>query len=432
MATPTTERLAEQALAMLLAQGFDAAQVDARQQSVTELSAAHNLPSLMRSCESQRLVLVGLVDGRRASTEVSRVDAAHLREVIEALHAQALAAPQDAGHAVSRGQRLQIEQGPLQGEVGDVADGLADAVAGLLAHRAEHAPSVVLQEASASYTRQQQHTLTSEGSVLSTRLAWYDLSLLGSAREGGRSSSMNFGGGRTHSLDGASAAEFFGLGELMNELARQTEPRGFGGKFQGEVVLAPNAVRSLLTWLLAQLGDAQLLAGNSILRDKLGGQVASPLIGLRSRFDGPGVAAVSADAFVATPVHLLQQGRLTALLPTLYGSRKTGLPHRPVADEGWVIDAGEVSRADLVAGVQRGALVGRLSMGAPTANGDFAGVIKNSFAIEGGVVGHALSETMISGNIAQMLLEVSGVSRERLDQGWTCLPWLRVGGLHFS
>ena len=119
------------------------------------------------------------------------------------------------------------------------------------------------------------------------------------------------------------------------------------------------------------------------------------------------------------------------LLPSLYGSRKTGLPHVPSV-YGWEMNAGQESRAELVGQVSRGAIVGRLSMGMPAANGDFSGVIKNSFRIEGGTVGAALSEVMISGNMALMLKDLLGVSRERLDTGATVLPWLRIGGLHFS
>ena len=84
---------------------------------------------------------------------------------------------------------------------------------------------------------------------------------------------------------------------------------------------------------------------------------------------------------------------------------------------------------DLAAG---GALVNRLSMGRPASNGDFSGVIKNSFAIEGGKQGTALSETMITGNVAQMLKDVVAVSRERIDTGAFLLPWVRIGNLHFS
>jgi PmbA protein len=86
----------------------------------------------------------------------------------------------------------------------------------------------------------------------------------------------------------------------------------------------------------------------------------------------------------------------------------------------------------MLGAVDRGALVGRLSMGNPAPNGDFSGVIKNSFLIQGGTLGPALSEVMISGNIAQMLRDVLAVSRERIDTGSLLLPWLRIGQLNFS
>jgi PmbA protein len=175
-----------------------------------------------------------------------------------------------------------------------------------------------------------------------------------------------------------------------------------------------------------------LIDGSSVYRDAVGQQVASPLLNLRSRFEAPGVLPFSGDAFYTAPVTILAEGRLQTLTPSLYGSRKTGLPHVPVCGEGWTLDAGTTAREALVQGVARGALVDRLSMGRPAANGDFSGVIKNSFAIEGGQVGPALSETMISGNVAQMLRDVQAVSQERVETGGSCLPWLRVDGLHFS
>ena len=144
------------------------------------------------------------------------------------------------------------------------------------------------------------------------------------------------------------------------------------------------------------------------------------------------VAPLSADAFVTPPVRLLDGGRLTQLCPSLYGSRKTGVVHKPVASDGWDLQAGTTPLADLLAAVPRGALVDRLSMGDPAPNGDFSGVIKNSFALDKGRIGVALAETMISGNVAQMLKDVLAVSAERIDTGGDVLPWLRIGGLHFS
>jgi PmbA protein len=191
-------------------------------------------------------------------------------------------------------------------------------------------------------------------------------------------------------------------------------------------------VASLLAWLQGQLGDTQLIAGSSLYKESVGQAIASPLLTLRSRFDAPGVAPVSADAFAAPAVDVVRAGELRTLTPSLYGSRKTGLPHVPVAPSGWEIASGETAREQLFAGVARGAVVGRLSMGNPAANGDFSGVIKNSFRIMDGAVGTALAETMVSGNMARMLRDIVGVSRERIDSGGLALPWIRVANLHFS
>jgi PmbA protein len=258
----------------------------------------------------------------------------------------------------------------------------------------------------------------------------YGLSAFGTAHEGQLTSSFNAAGGTADTLD-APAPSLFGMGDMILELPRQVHTRALGERFAGEVVLTPQAVGDLLTWLLGQLGDTQLIAGSSLYRQQVGQAIASPRLGLRSRPDGPGTSPVSADAHVAAAVTVIDGGRLCTLLPSLYGARKTGLPHVPVAD-GWAMDAGDTPRDRLADGLSRGAWVGRLSMGMPASNGDFSGVIKNSFLVQDGRIGDALTETMITGNVAQMLRDIVAVSAERLDTGETCLPWLRIGGLHFS
>jgi len=197
-------------------------------------------------------------------------------------------------------------------------------------------------------------------------------------------------------------------------------------------VLTPPAVATLLGWLHAQLSDMQLISGSSLYRDRVGTRIASSLLTLSSRFDAPGIAAISGDGFVTPPVQLLDAGKLLRLTPTLYGSRKTGIAHVPTAAGGWQLAAGATPLSEMLSSVPRGALVGRLSMGNPASNGDFSGVIKNSFAIMDGATTTALSETMITANVARMLLDVKAVSRERIDTGAWCLPWLRVSGVHFS
>jgi PmbA protein len=419
---------AAQALGFMRDAGFDDAQVTAVHSRLHELNVAHNEPSLLRSTESNKLMLLGLIDGRMASTEVTDLTKEAVRARIAGLFADAKSAPQDAANAVSSGQRARIVQGPQEPD----SDLLATKMAELLAFRKAQTPRMMIDEGDTKHQRQRWHTLTTGGSDLSASIGCYSMGVFGTAREGKRSSSFNYTGGAANELAGQAAQDYFGIAQMLRDTERQIDTQPLAGKFVGDVVFTPSAVADLLGWLLGQLGDTQLIAGSSLYRESVGRQIASPLFTLRSRFDAPGVAALSSDGFNAAPVTLVDKGVLKALTPSLYGSRKTGLKHVPVAQGGWDMVAGATPLAEMVGGVKRGALVGRLSMGMPAANGNFSGVIKNSFAIDGGEIGSALSETMIAGNMAQMLKDIVAVSREVIDGGSTRLPWLRIANLHFS
>ncbi len=418
---------AEGALALMRARGFDQAQVTASSTREDELNIADGEPSLLRSTDSRRLALTGIVDGRRAATELTEFGAQAIREGVDELLAAAAAAPRDAANQVSSGQRARIVQGPQQADI----DLLTEKARELLEFFRRETPKVNIRESVVAHTLARSHTLTSAGSDLEASVGHHTLSAFGMARDGPKVSSFDYTGGSCHEMD-RDASEYFGIAGMLRDLERQLDARPFESKFVGDVILTPAAVADFVSWFLGQLCDVQLIAGSSLYRDRVGEAVASPLLTLRSRFDAPGVTALTADAFVAPPVEILRRGVLTTLTPSLYGSLKTGLPHVPTAASGWELLAGDAPRSQLIADTPRGALVGRLSMGVPASNGEFSGVIKNSFAIAGGKLGPALSETMISGNVARMLIDVAGVSRERLDTGAFLLPWVRIGNLHFS
>lgn len=427
-APSTLSDIAQRALASMREAGFHEAQVSATATRLHELNVNHNEPSLLRDTESHRLFLLGIVDGRMASTEVTDLRPQAVRDRAAALFADAAAAPQDDANAVSRGQQAHIVKGPQQADL----DTLATKMRELLAFRASQTPRMMVDEANASHRLVRSHIVTSGGSELDLSVGTYLMTVFGTAREGSRSSSFNYTGGAADDLASAPAVAHFGIEQMLRETERQIRTEPAGGKFVGEVVLTPNAVESLLGWLLGQLADTQLIAGSSLYRQRVGSAIGSKLLNVRSRFDGPGCVPVSPDAHLAAPVEVVRDGTLLTLTPTLYGSRKTGCPHVPVAADGWEIGAGAESVSTLLRGVQRGALVGRLSMGMPAANGNFSGVIKNSFSVRDGETGPALGETMISGNMAQMLRDITGISSERIDVGGWILPWVRIANLHFS
>jgi len=421
---------AQQVLAALRQRGFEHAQVTVSDTRRCELNLAHNEPSLLRSNEARKLSATGIVGGRRASAEGSDLSADGVALLVDELWTSAGSAPPDAANAVSTGQQLRVAKGPRDADPA----ALAAALRTLLDWRATNTPTMMIEEATAAHVHHRSHTVTGTadggGSAIDCDLGWCEMTVFGLARDGGQTSSFNYAGGSADALTDVPAR--FGIERMMRELTQQVHTRPLAERFVGDVVLAPGAVGDLLSWLMGQLRDGPLIDGSSVYRERVGELVASPLLTLKSRYDAPGCAPLSSDAFVTPAVTLLDAGRLTQLCPSLYGSRKTGVVHKPVAGDGWELLAGSTPLADIVAAVPRGALVDRLSMGNPAPNGDFSGVIKNSFAIDAGRTGAALAETMISGNVAQMLKDVLAVSAERIDSGSDALPWLRIGGLHFS
>ena len=97
-----------------------------------------------------------------------------------------------------------------------------------------------------------------------------------------------------------------------------------------------------------------------------------------------------------------------------------------------VIASGDKTLDEIIAGIEKGILVGRFSGGDPAQNGDFSGVAKNSFLIENGKITGAVSETMISGNLAEMLNNLVAISKERVADGYSVLPYAAFDGITVS
>ena len=420
-------KIAERALEAMQKTGFNAAQVSVSISEKDEFNVNHNNPSLLRSTEDHGINLVGILDHRKASMTLTDLGKGAIDAGIQELFERTRFAPRDEANAVAEDQTAVFEQGPVEGDM----DLLTRKVRELLAFRADKTPKVQIEEASAVHKFARETLLTTAGTRLSCKVGSYSLSVMATASENGKASSFNYTGGVANDVSEAHASKLFGIGDMLMETEQQIDAGPIGGNFVGDIILAPTAVSDLLGWLLSQLRDHALIAGTSLFKDRVGQQIANEMLTVRSRFDAPGHATYTTDGFLTPPLTLVEKGRLNHLLPSLYGSLKTGITHTP-ASSGWSIDKGGISRDDLVACIAKGAMVNRLSMGSPGPNGDFSGVIKNSFMIEGGGIGRALSETMIAGNMAKMLNNIAGISSEHLDLGTEDFPWIRINNLNFS
>ena len=419
---------ADLALQIMLEKGFDDAQVSADLRKRNMLSFHDDEVSVMRSGETHKLNLIGIIDGRRASADLGDLKEDSIHAAAERLFASASAAPQDVANAVSSNERAQITRGPQECE----SELLARKVGELLDFRNTETPRAHLNEGSCSYTHNTRRVLSSRGSDLVSNIGYYSLDTYVVAREGVHVSSANGASGNCEDIAAKHAADWFDIGRILRETEAQLYPQGIDKGFIGDVILTPGAFDAVLEWLLGHLKDIHLIANTSVYRNRIGEQIASPLFSVRSHFDGTGNCPITADAFNAPPITVVENGKLNSLLPSLYASRKTGVKHVPTLATGWSVDSGNTPLDDMISGVRHGALVNYLSMGIPASNGDFSAVIKCSSLIDNGAIGPALTGVMMTGNIGKLLQDIMEISVERIDYGFVALPWIKAANLHFS
>ncbi len=98
----------------------------------------------------------------------------------------------------------------------------------------------------------------------------------------------------------------------------------------------------------------------------------------------------------------------------------------------FVVPPGSVSLDEIIANTARGILCSRFSGDAPNDNLEFTGLAKNSFYVEDGRIVYALSETMVSGNLQEVLKNIRAVSREGVNFGDSFYPCVAASGIMIS
>lgn len=418
--------LSQQILDKVLAAGFDDARVKVQQTEAHELNVAHNHVSLMRSTDEQGVSISAIKDQRRVSASSAQLDDSAIQALIDQMLIDVASAPQDPAYAVAEGQQCNVTLGTHSPNL----EGMAEATRLLLDARETKYPTYQMEEMAVKHQLIRTQIVTSKGTDLRSEEGHYNVGVMGSSKDEHGSSSFNYTGGDCNELPD-SLMSVFGIERMIQNSVEETKAQPLGEKFTGDVVMMPSAVSDLFSWLKGQTSDGALMSESSMFKDSVGEQITDSQLTIRYGFEAPGAVPFNDEGFLVTPGEFLKDGVLQHLTPSLYVSRKLNLPHVPTGGT-WEILPGTQTIEELQAGVTRGAVVSRLSMGNPASNGDFAGVIKNSFLLEDGKRTRPLSETMIAGNIAEMLKAIVGISQEVMDYGSTRLPWIRISGLKFS
>ena len=200
--------------------------------------------------------------------------------------------------------------------------------------------------------------------------------------------------------------------------------------------------RSIAGHIASAINGSAIARGTSFLKDKMGEAIAASGITMvddplrprgmgSSPFDGEGLARqrrVMVDQGVLQGWFLdLASAKQLGLEPTGNAGRGIGSPPSP-GTSNWIMEPGEISRDDLIAGIDEGFLVTEMiGSSVSLVTGDYSRGA-SGFWIKNGKISHPVTEATIAGNLTDMLMQITLADDLDLTKS-TAAPSLRIDGM---
>ena len=424
--------VAERAFAGLRSLGADGAELNLSRGKMEELNIDSGKFSLLRTTFNASLAVRVLSGGRKGVAVTNSLEAGAVEAALaQAAESAKSSEPDDAEYIAEGIGEREFELGGGECDL----DGLYGRLDEFLEGCRDSFPKIEPQQIISKHVSSGALYANTNGSRVYTGSACYSHGGEVCARDGGRVSSMIGFGFRQARLD----APFLANPQVKRILAEtelQIETSPVDGKFVGAILVAPDCFEDLLYSVVGNcVADTPLIAGSSPWLGKLGEAVADSRLSVSFDPLDPRVvcgARVTGDGHLTERQDVIKSGVLAGWALSQYGAKKTGLRRAGCAAGNFVVAPGAQKFHGILGGIGRGLLMNRFSGGSPSQNGDFSGVAKNSFLIRDGEFAGAVSETMVSGNLLDMLQNVAGIGDEAVCDGNAAIPWAAFNGVTIS
>ena len=424
--------IAAYAIDAMLKAGADKAACQASSGRKDEFNVEAGKFTLLRTLFEDELSLKVIKGGRKGTIEVNKLDKDSIDKAVEECVALADAAAPDEAEDIAP----LIENKNFSRLVGgaDMAQLFARSKE-LLEQVKDDFPKIALNLGT-EFNNKKTAYLNSNGAEFCDETEYYQFSTDFTAKDGEESSSFNYYGAAVESL----AVSFMDIGlqrALLEDSARSIKTRMVDDKFVGKIIVAPSCDDMIWHTILGCfLSNFCMISGTSRWKDALGTLVADAKLTMSAAPLRAGMVAAERftdDGFLSRNADFIREGVLNSFALDLYGANKTGKPRAAnSASYNIEVAAGDMPLADMIKGISKGILINRFSGASPGPSGDVSGVAKNSFIIENGQVTDAISETMVSFNIVDILKSIPAISKERVGNGATLLPWCCFDGVTVS
>lgn len=421
--------VASDAVDKAVALGADEVQVTHVYSDLFEITYDKTDVSMVRTTVDDQVsitVYVGTAKGQASLTGRSPdLVEQGVREAIAAARA-GLADP--ANGVVTGAPTDRVERGDREPD----KDSMLDAVVRHQELMRDAYPSIVMRDSTYQFRNTWRSFANSAGLRHQERRAGYAGTTIFSAREGEKATSFNYTSASSP-RPFAELIEVATLRDLLDATVRSLDPRPIPATFVGDVIFTPDSLGTLLEPVVQALSGYTLMKGTSPFQEAIGDAIASPLLTVANRpcsteflaasFDGDGVPS--------SDLPIIADGRLQHHLVDWYTSRKLSR-EMTAGTTALDVSAGDKSFEEIVASTERGIVLGRFSGGTPNPKLDFSGVAKNSFYVEDGQVRHAIQETMIAGNFADLLQSIRAVGSTAVNYGGHRFPAVATTGATIS
>ncbi len=208
------------------------------------------------------------------------------------------------------------------------------------------------------------------------------------------------------------------------------------------VVLDPRVASFLLGDVFGAASGGSIYRRTSYLVDKVGHQIASPMITIAddaTMADGVASRPFDAEGVRSSSVVVVEKGVLKQYVCDSYAARRLNLKptgnaarsyqgNPNVGSTNLFIKNGDTSPADIIKSVKNGLYLDRVGgQGMNSTTGDFS-MGANGRWIENGELTHAVQEITVAGNILKVLSNVKTVGNDlNFKLGTTASPTLLIG-----
>jgi len=426
-----TSQIAEYIIDTFKKRGIDKVQCSISDSEKKELNIDAGQMSLFRTTFNSTIGITIYKDDCKASTSINKVDKETINDTIDNLIELADSSEPDPAFDIAEFQEKKSFQ---SGKKCADMDAMYDKLLEFSDYTRSKYPKVILEQAIIDFTYRKGIFANSNGVCFDIEKGIYNFSPMFTSKDGINTSSFNYTGFSSKELK-KPLYSYGSIDRLLKESEEQIVSHSVPEKFNGQLIVTPDCLDDFISTIMGFVTDIPLISGRSVYKDKLDKNIADSRFTLHSKPRSNQIQNnyfVTGDGYEAQDSTLIEKGILKTYLLGIYGANKTGLT-RSINDGGaYIVESGSTKLNDIIKSIDQGILLSRFSGGNPSDNGDFSGVAKNSYFVEKGEIKYPISETMISGNICDMMKNIIDISDETVDYGDSIYPWINFDGITVS